>query len=78
MCSYDNLMIDPLDIRTLLPAREAVGLSRAELAKRAGVNETTILRIENGACDPRTDGTWAKLVREVTAAGKAPRQASAA
>lgn len=64
-------MIDPLDIRTLLPAREAVGLSRAELAERAGVNETTILRIENGKTDPRTDGTWAKLVREVDAAGKA-------
>jgi predicted transcriptional regulator len=59
-------MIDPLDTRTLQAAREAAGLSRAELARRADVNETTILRIEKGDTDPRLDGTWAPLVRALT------------
>ena len=63
MCSYAHGMIDPLDIRTLKPAREAAGLTRAELATAAGVNETTVLRIENGDVDPRVDGTWSRLVR---------------
>lgn len=56
-------MIDPLDPTTLRPAREALGISRAKLAAEAGVNETTILRIENGGVDPRLDGTWAPIVR---------------
>jgi predicted transcriptional regulator len=63
MCSYAAHMIDPLDPRTLEPARKAAGLSRSELARRADVNETTILRIEKGDVDPRLDGTWAPLVR---------------
>lgn len=56
-------MIDPLDTKTLLRAREAAGLTRAELAKISGVHETTIQRIEKGEVDPRVDGTWSKLVR---------------
>ena len=63
MCSYGRHMIDPLNPRTLKPAREAAGLSRADLARMAGVDATTILRIEKGDTDPRLDGTWAPLVR---------------
>lgn len=63
MCSYLFHMIDPLNPRTLQAAREAAGLSRSELAQLAEVNETTILRIENGSVDPRIGGTWAPLVR---------------
>jgi len=59
-------MIDPLDPKTLEPARKEAKLSRAELAAMAGVNETTILRIEKGDVDPRLDGTWAPLVRALT------------
>jgi len=53
--------LDPLDPRTLQVAREARGLSRAELARRAGTAETTILRIEAGK-DPRATGTWRPIV----------------
>lgn len=56
-------MIDPLDPKTLKPAREAAKLTRGKLAELAGVNETTILRIESGGVDPRLDGTWAPIVR---------------
>lgn len=56
-------MIDPLDPKSLKPAREAAGLSRADLAEAARVNETTIMRIEKGDVDPRLDGTWAPIVR---------------
>jgi predicted transcriptional regulator len=58
-------MIDPLDPTTLQSAREGLGLSRADLAQMACVNETTILRIEKGQVDPRLDGTWAPLVRAI-------------
>lgn len=61
-------MIDPLDPKTLKPAREGANISRARLAALAGVNETTILRIENGDVDPRLDGTWAPIVRVLQAA----------
>ena len=61
-------MVDPLDPRTLQPARVAAGLSRAELAKASNVSETTILRIEKGEVDPRLGGTWALLVRALPAA----------
>lgn len=66
MCSYHGLMIDPLDTRSLRPAREAAGLNRLELAERAGVDETTILRIEKGGTDPRLTKTWAPIVRALT------------
>lgn len=56
-------MIDPLDPKTLQAARSHAKLSRADLAKLANVNATTILRIENGDVDPRLDGTWAPIVR---------------
>lgn len=65
-------MIDPLDPKSLKPAREGVNLSRADLAKLAGVNETTILRIENGDVDPRLDGTWAPIVRAINGAPRPP------
>ena len=63
ICSYTVIMIDPLDPRTLEGARKAANLSRAELARLAAVNETTILRIEGGSVDPKLDGTWAPIVR---------------
>jgi len=56
-------MIDPLDPSTLRAAREAAGLSRADLAREADVSETTVLRIESGDVDPRLNGTWAPIVR---------------
>lgn len=58
-------MIDPLNTRSLRKAREKAGLTRAELAALASVNETTILRIERGEVDPRLDGTWAPIVKAV-------------
>lgn len=58
-------MIDPLDTSTLKPAREAAGMSRAELASATAIHETTILRIEKGDVDPRLDSTWAPLVRAI-------------
>lgn len=64
-------MIDPLDPKTLKPAREKAKLSRALLAEKAGVNETTVMRIENGDVDPRLDGTWAPIVRALRALEKA-------
>lgn len=70
-------MLDPLDPRTLKPAREGKGLSRAELASLANVNETTILRIEKGDVDPRLDGTWAPIARALAAADTPTEQAAA-
>lgn len=61
-------MLDALNPKTLQKAREAAKLSRAQLALRSGVSETTILRIETGKVDPRTTSTWAPIVREVLAA----------
>ena len=60
-------MIDPLDPGTLQSAREAAGLTRADLAKLASINETTVMRIEKREVDPRLDGTWAPLVRALQA-----------
>lgn len=71
MCSTVLHMIDPLDPRTLRPAREAARLTRAELAVAAQVNETTILRIEKGFVDPRLDGTWAPIVRALSSLERA-------
>ena len=65
MCSYGLHMIDPLLPSSLRPAREALGLSRADLAAKSKVHETTIIRIENGDVDPRLNGTWAPLVRAI-------------
>jgi DNA-binding XRE family transcriptional regulator len=45
-------------------------MSRAALAKEAGVNETTVLRIERGDVDPRIEGTWAPIARALMAAEK--------
>ncbi|MGI8425051.1 MAG: helix-turn-helix domain-containing protein [Actinomycetota bacterium] len=43
--------MDPaLELKT---ARKLVGLSQAGLAKRAGVPQSTVARIETGAIDPR-------------------------
>ena len=58
-------MIDPLNPSSLGAARKAVKLTRAELAKLSGVAETTIMRIEKGEVDPKTDGTWAPIVRAI-------------
>jgi predicted transcriptional regulator len=59
-------MIDPLDPTTLKSAREAAGLSCAELAEQSGVHTTTIRRIEAGKVDPHVDGTWAPIVRALS------------
>lgn len=63
MCRYASRMIDPLDPKTLESARKVLGLSRADVAARAGVDETTILRIETRKVDPKLNGTWAPIVR---------------
>jgi predicted transcriptional regulator len=70
-------MLDPLNPRTLEPARKAAGLSRADLASMAQVSETTILRIEKGEVDPRLDGTWAPIARALAAAPEPTEQAAA-
>ena len=48
-----------LDSGTLRKRREAMCLTRAQLAKMSGVDATTILRIESGQ-DPRLK-TWRKI-----------------
>lgn len=78
ICIYRSPMIDPLDPRTLRPARQVANLSRAKLAELAGVNETTIMRIEKGNVDPRLDGTWAPIVRALQALPKLPKRKRAA
>lgn len=70
-------MIDPLNPRSLLLAREGLKLTRGKLAELSGVHETTILRIEKGEVDPRLDGTWAPIVRALEAAGTADKAAAA-
>lgn len=72
-------MIDPLDPKTLGPARKEANLSRADLAARTGIHETTIMRIEKGEVDPRLDGTWAPIVRALQALptpARAPERAA--
>ncbi len=54
-------MINPMDTKSLRPAREKARLTRAQLAEAAGVNETTIWRIETGKVDP-VSGPWRKIV----------------
>lgn len=78
MCSYHPRMIDPLDPSSLQKARENAGLSRGELAKRAGVNETTILRIERGDVDPQVGRTWAAIVRALSTRPTSEAEAAAA
>lgn len=39
----------------LAAARRSAGMTQAELAKRAGVNRSTITGIETGAVDPAVD-----------------------
>lgn len=70
-------MIDPLDISTLAAARKAASLTRGELAARAGVSETTIMRIEKGEVDPRLNGTWRLLVLEIQKATPKRRRPTA-
>lgn len=65
------MKIDPLNPKSLKPAREGANLSRAKLAELAGVNETTVMRIENSEVDPRLDGTWVPIVRVLQSMEKA-------
>jgi predicted transcriptional regulator len=39
--------------RTLLHTRRRAGLTQRELARRSGIAQTTIARIESGVMDPR-------------------------
>ena len=55
-----------MDPSTLFAAREARGLSRADLAKLAFTQDTTILRIEAGK-DPRVAKTWVPIVAALQA-----------
>lgn len=58
-------MIDPLDVSTLKAAREAAGLSVAQLAQKTGVHKATIYRVEAGQLDPTVKNVWSKLVAAV-------------
>ncbi len=49
-------------IRALISARTTAGISQAELARRVGVTQPAIGRIEAGRTDPRI-GTLAKTAR---------------
>lgn len=68
-------MLDLMDPKTLQAARDAAGLSRAELASRAGVNEATIWRIENGKLDPKVTATWSRIVTALRTCRKVRRGA---
>jgi len=39
----------------IIEAREALGLSTAQLARRLGISTPTLAKWENGAADPRTN-----------------------
>ena len=57
-------MTDPLDVldpSSLSAARKVRGLSRSDLARLAGVDASTIFRVEGGQ-DPGVAKTWAPLV----------------
>ena len=58
-------MLNPLDISTLEEARKRAGLSRSELAERAGLDETTIWRIETGRLDPSVNRVWSRIVTAI-------------
>lgn len=59
---YDASMINPMDTKSLRPAREKARLTRAQLAEAAGVKESTIWRIENGKVDP-VSAAWRKIIK---------------
>lgn len=71
-------MINPLDPTTLGAAREAVSLTRSQLAAIVGVAETTIMRIEDGKVDPKLLATWRPIVEAVQRASKGKRRKVAA
>lgn len=57
-------------VAKLRAAREAAGLTLAEVAKRAGLAEETLSRLETGAA---TNPTWQTLGRVAAAVGVRPR-----
>jgi DNA-binding XRE family transcriptional regulator len=61
-----------IQARNILRARRKLGLSQAELARRAGIRPETLNRIEQGRNKPSVP-TIAKLDRALRAAEKADR-----
>ncbi len=59
-------MIDPMNIKSLRPARRYADLSQADLAKAAGTTANTIWRIENGRQEPKQK-LWADIVSVIRA-----------
>jgi predicted transcriptional regulator len=69
-----DIISTPRDLRS---TRERLGLSRRDLASRAGLHETTIMRIEGGQ-DPRTVKAWLPIVAALNAiSAESPMPASA-
>ena len=59
---YEALELEFAVLEMLAEARKAQGLTQAELAKRSGVNQADISRIENGDINP-TLSTLEKLAK---------------
>ncbi len=57
-----------LHARKLIQKRESAGLSQSDLARRAGVRQETINRLEKGKNSPDT-ATIAKITKALRAAG---------
>jgi transcriptional regulator with XRE-family HTH domain len=59
--------------RKIIAARTAAGLTQAELAKRAGIRQETICRLESGKHSP-TVRTVDKIDRALNRAAKTARK----
>jgi predicted transcriptional regulator len=63
---YDALGPEYAIVSQLLQARNSLGLTQAEIAKRMGVKQSFVARLENGAANP----TVSTLKRFSSAIGK--------
>lgn len=54
-------MVRPVSNLRITELREAAGLSKAELARRAGINERTVRNLENGRYGGPSMATARKL-----------------
>ncbi|SRR5258708_40112566 len=61
----------PAAAKKIRDARQARGLSVADLAKRAGVDPVTLYRVESGECNPRA-ATTSKLIKALAKIPKLP------
>jgi len=49
---YENTRADFAVMKAIIEARCEQNITQAELAKKSGINQSNISRIENGSCSP--------------------------